>query len=518
MARINANVDVLSFFRASKARDDKARFREAFRVQSEGLPPAEAARLNLLVGENPQAALQGLGEARQKQRDLGVAKAGSFLQQIQRSRGVSDSVGLNLAFAQAGGTSELQEAAARPSEALRAETALAGIRRQLDVSLPESDLSAVILNDPIFQQANARGDEAGVNARINELNEAAATQKQAREDIFKSELFVGAIPEAQAQAQQFIQGGGDIPQANAFLAQNQGKPPLTTGVQTEPERLARGIKRLKEEGFTEDDPVIKAMRSRIEKLGTAGSQQGVPRNLEGIVVGRIVRGEISFEEGQELLKKEGKAGRIFKTKILGEDGKPIIVLQNEKGEMLATLGTPPKTTAELGSVVQLRKEFNSRPVVKQFKDIDIKFNQMEKALERSLQSGSKIATDQALITLFNKMTDPDSVVRVSEFARTAESQSLLSKIQGKIEKLGSGGAGLTDEERKALVDLSRDFIEVFRGKFELEKSFFIDEARASNFDPSRLGPDFKGTPVEGKFLKGPDDTEKQRIKDKYGLE
>ena len=49
------------------------------------------------------------------------------------------------------------------------------------------------------------------------------------------------------------------------------------------------------------------------------------------------------------------------------------------------------------------------------------------------------------------MTDPNSVVRESEYARTPENLPVVNRITGAIEKAIHGGAGMTDEDRKALV-------------------------------------------------------------------
>ena len=49
------------------------------------------------------------------------------------------------------------------------------------------------------------------------------------------------------------------------------------------------------------------------------------------------------------------------------------------------------------------------------------------------------------------MTDPTSVVRESEYARTPENVPIINRMFGAIDKLKSGGAGLTNADREALV-------------------------------------------------------------------
>lgn len=81
--------------------------------------------------------------------------------------------------------------------------------------------------------------------------------------------------------------------------------------------------------------------------------------------------------------------------------------------------------------------------------INTGYDEVKKALGNgtSLNPGS-----QAAIIAFNKLLDPTSVVRESEYARTPEGVSLLSRLQGFQLKLSQGGAGLTLQEVGALKD------------------------------------------------------------------
>jgi hypothetical protein len=106
--------------------------------------------------------------------------------------------------------------------------------------------------------------------------------------------------------------------------------------------------------------------------------------------------------------------------------------------------------------VNLRKEYNSLPEIKEGNSIQPKIKAMEAAYAESFKTNNYVAVDQALITLFNKLTDPTSVVRESEYARTAENIPLYNQIKGKVSKVMSGGAGLTTAERNALIKMARD--------------------------------------------------------------
>jgi len=86
-----------------------------------------------------------------------------------------------------------------------------------------------------------------------------------------------------------------------------------------------------------------------------------------------------------------------------------------------------------------------RPVYEQAFDV-IEKGESEEEIQRSL-----ISIDQAIITLFNKVTDPRSVVRTSEYARTPEGAGFITSLIGRIERIVQGGAGLTNRDRTEIM-------------------------------------------------------------------
>lgn len=82
---------------------------------------------------------------------------------------------------------------------------------------------------------------------------------------------------------------------------------------------------------------------------------------------------------------------------------------------------------------------------------------MEEGLKR-YRAGDTNGGSQAVLVTFQKILDPTSVVRESEYARTAAGQSMLNRIQGYADRLATGGAGLTDGEMAAMVETGRAFL------------------------------------------------------------
>lgn len=104
--------------------------------------------------------------------------------------------------------------------------------------------------------------------------------------------------------------------------------------------------------------------------------------------------------------------------------------------------------------VSLRKEFNQLPDVKESNEVMPKISSMRRAMEEAKKTNNYVAVDQALITLYNKLTDPTSVVRESEYARTAMNLPTMNRLKGAVQKVATGGAGLTSDDRQALMNMA----------------------------------------------------------------
>ena len=105
-----------------------------------------------------------------------------------------------------------------------------------------------------------------------------------------------------------------------------------------------------------------------------------------------------------------------------------------------------------------------------------------------IDGGDRSLNTQAIVTSFNKILDPTSVVRESEFDRTAAGQSLISQLQGKVDNITKGGAGVTIETLKSAADIANKYLEGAR------KSIDDQNRRAKDMaDSFGLNPDFVTT-------------------------
>jgi len=119
-------------------------------------------------------------------------------------------------------------------------------------------------------------------------------------------------------------------------------------------------------------------------------------------------------------------------------------------------------TTIIGSETDYRKEYQSRQVIKDWQFLRRQTGMMETAWDRLKEvmktgdmnkiSAARTTTDQVLGVVFQKMLDPTSVVRESEFARTTMGQAVIERAQSWFEQLRKGGIGVTDKLRQDLVD------------------------------------------------------------------
>ena len=132
----------------------------------------------------------------------------------------------------------------------------------------------------------------------------------------------------------------------------------------------------------------------------------------------------------------------------------------------------------------LRKELIGNPIVKDYQEISSRVSSLDSLLKQANAGDNKSlgTLDQALVTTFNKITDPNSVVRESEYARTPEGGSIIARFEGNMQKLQKGGAGLTPELRTQLVSdakviadgVGQNYNQIISGYEDLAGQYKVD--------------------------------------------
>lgn len=233
-----------------RAQEEQSRFQESIRVRGEqqGLTPQEIGQISLTAQVDPAAAAKQFSDIVGQQQKLGVAKSGSFIQDVLRSGGAGPDFVSRLAQLrppapaqldpsltqqevfdvrrlEAEGrqsTSELAEAAALPSEALQAQTGLTAIRQQLDQPSAKEQVVDLLRfsgstdQEQTLQQIAQQGDTP-------ELRQVAAQMLQQgtvdidtgpdvraiikNDPIYQQLDAAGKLDEVNARIQEIVKGG-----------------------------------------------------------------------------------------------------------------------------------------------------------------------------------------------------------------------------------------------------------------------------------------------------------------------
>lgn len=126
---------------------------------------------------------------------------------------------------------------------------------------------------------------------------------------------------------------------------------------------------------------------------------------------------------------------------------------------------------------------------------DLSIGQLLQIGDKTGESGKYNAAAQAILVTFQKILDPTSVVRESEFLRSEAGLSFLSRMRGAIEGIFLGGAGVPVSELVSFV--------------EMAETFFIEQQEALDFSARQyraMSFDEGMRPDDWKFIVGDQDT------------
>lgn len=174
--------------------------------------------------------------------------------------------------------------------------------------------------------------------------------------------------------------------------------------------------------------------------------------------------------------------------------------KDAKGELIKAKDT-------LAFTSSLRKEMEGDNIVQvasktkmNYESFKAAWNQSEaesRMLKTNPDQVTRNASDQALITTFNKMLDPASVVRESEYDRTPSGGSLYEQFLGLQEKLlKTGGSGMSDLQRKELNTVARSINTAYDKVLqERAQAYFTDIVHFNSQDNLQMKVDPKSFPL-----------------------
>jgi len=195
------------------------------------------------------------------------------------------------------------------------------------------------------------------------------------------------------------------------------------------------------------------------EAGTIGSWYANPKYAGSKKI-QSKLGQLSGQNVTELNAQEvfnnltaGQQTEVVKT-IYGHEGGTQLFKPRDK--VTVKLSPKEKVAAEDKLRKESTKLANSVKNFRQFSNnIDIGIDEF---VSQQKSGGDLSAATQAVIFSFNKLLDEGSVVRESEFARTAEGQSLLSRLEGGVEQIEQGGAGVTLETIQSVQSIAKKLL------------------------------------------------------------
>jgi hypothetical protein len=331
------------------------------------------------------------------------------------------------------------------------------------------------------RQKSIDQDEADFQAILKQLESRPALQQK-----FQDEIQKGA-EQLQEQNKQ-----GNVEQPQVPFAPKEEPPERQAAISAQPQVLpgpnqapVQGPTQLTQEGeqIGEQLEMSEAER-RLQSINKfRGSRSPAIQNEL-----KTLQGQVDRERQEKLALEKEQRDRDFRVSER-EASQEFITGENQKKRDATVKKALQDKNFDLVKMEQaLRKEIKADPVVKDFRVIDSKYNGMLTLWNDFVKKGSndsRIALDQGIVTLYNKILDPGSVVRESEFARTESGQALIKRMQGLMPKLKQGGTGLEIGELREMVEAG----EALRNAAEVEFNGAIDGYRTSVQDFGDLGID-----------------------------
>lgn len=208
---------------------------------------------------------------------------------------------------------------------------------------------------------------------------------------------------------------------------------------------------------------LRADPSKIQKIPAAapGTLRQSPPNQQEMV---------AFE----MYGKPGDDPRTLMSRLQPEQ------MANVLKRMQSRISEKPMTTGErFNAVTKLQDDWRQFSVKHVESERQVKI--MKTAYNRAQQDPKSIpAASEAIIVSFERMLDPDSVVREAEARRPGSMQALQGRIRGAIDALRIGGPGITLEQLRPYVDLSDEILREASRVMAIERDRI--EATGRNYD------------------------------------
>lgn len=279
---------------------------------------------------------------------------------------------------------------------------------------------------------------------------------------------VGSLAEAVSQIGQAMQQRRQAQQARSILQtllaeqagqeQTVGQSQISAGIAESPTALSGRVP-------GETRPRVAAPSRIGELLAQQPQRRGALSPVEQFVLEATLKNkfESPLVKQTQQTELESKRADIGLKHAQTEEAK-----RKPEEERLKVAREQGKETFDRSNT--LRDEFRSSAVFKNYQEIERAQKNIHSAYVTSTdpKTKSRIASDQALGVSIQKMLDPGSVVRESEYSRTQEGAAAINQLSGRATQLVKGGLRLADSDRLEIKNLADTILANAKGSLKGE--------------------------------------------------
>jgi hypothetical protein len=208
--------------------------------------------------------------------------------------------------------------------------------------------------------------------------------------------------------------------------------------------------------------------------------------------------QLSPKQAQLVKAEWDKAGRAPSSEssalvaIMGENGQPVLVPRSQAvGKTPASSARPLTQTAEATMIGRLANDWTKANA--STKEIDRQVRIMDAGLSRFDKDPN--GASQAVLVTFQKILDPESVVRESEYARSSEGISAIQRIEGWMERISKGGAGVPKEQLREMAATAKLFQQATKQGAEGVRRRLTATAERYNIPPEMVFDSVSSNPA-----------------------
>jgi hypothetical protein len=371
------------------------------------------------------------------------------------------------------------------------------------------------------QQADMRAQEMQQAQLANiEADNARANEQQGMERLKQALALIEREAAAQENTPDPVQAENAVMQKAASAASIFGMAPdaLTGMVPNMTPKVAAAKKRRAKEVYAE---FVKTYGPQAADLGmTAKMESGEFADMTFAQIGQMAEAVTpppaaskvaappqagSFEEYVNAPPERQAVIEGARKRYMQADDRPLAAKPPAGPDGL----TP---NARLDGTLRLRDRFIKETQAAQ--TVNTQLRLMKSSLE-AVRSGAAAPGSQGVLVTFQKILDPTSVVRESEYARSASGLSLISRMEGAWDKITKGGAGVPVHDLEQFVTLAEQFVRNQAQAAEMTKQQIESIAKESGLNPANITRELD-LPGGGAEAAGPKVGERRNFNGKVG--